>query len=331
MWDDETQLGTRLRAELASQPLPLRSDLALVRSRGRRRRRARQATAVIAVLAVVTGIGAGVAIMRQTLAKTPGGGFAASESASSLAIAPAAPAVTATTAAPAMPPSGGVQWPRVDLPPRAPDRTWSPGWTAPAPPDRPILNTPLCEPDSPPFPPNSPAPPAVRQQVYPALVAAAAPAIVGDLVERKIPANPDKGGDADSYDYSADITDAGGTGSVRLTVTASTGDPVQTADREAFNLSNCDPPRRTTLANGTILQLYPVIPSEPFQSLVQTLRIYPARGPRYQIEVCNFGSPDLTPNPAQPEFPNRTGAGRPTLPLTEHQLAAFGQMLAEAL
>lgn len=315
MWDDETQLGTRLRAELASQPLPLRSDLVLVRSRGRRRRWVRQTTAVIAVFAVIAGIGVGVVAVRQALAKAPGG-FAAGSTSS--------PTITPTV------PPAGVQWPQADLPARAPDRTWSPGWTAPAAPDRPILNTPLCDPGNPAISPNIPAPAAMRQQVHAAVVAAAAPAIVGDLVERKIPANPGKTGDIGSYDYSADVTDAGGTGSVRLTVAGSTGDPVQAADREAFDLFNCDPPRRTTLANGTILQLYPVLPSEPFQSLIQTLRIYPAHGPRYQIEVYNSGSPDLAPNPAQPEFPIRIGAGRPTLPLTEHQLATIGQTIAEA-
>jgi hypothetical protein len=295
MWDDETQ----------------------PRSRGRWRR-TRQTAAVIAVVAVIAGIGVGVATVSQALAKARGGfEFAAAGSTS--------PPITTTDV-----PPDGVQWPRVDLPARTPDRTWSPGWTAPAAPGRTILNTPLCDPGNPAIQPDIPAPPAVRQQVHAALVAAAAPAGVGDLVERRIPASPGKLGDVDSYDYTADITDAGGTGSVRLTVAAGTGDPVQAADREAFALFNCDPPRRTTSANGTILQLYPILPSEPFQSLIQTLRIYPAHGPRYQIEVCNFGSPDFAPNPAQPEFPSRIGAGRQTLPLTEHQLAAIGQTIAEA-
>jgi len=222
MWDDETQLGTRLRAELASQPLPLRSDLALVRSRGRRRRRARQATAVIAVFAVIAGIGVGVATVRQALAKVPGE-FATA------GVGPTSPPVTT----PPVPPAG-VQWPQVNLPAHTPDRTWSPGWTAPAVPGRTILNTPLCDLDNPAIPPRIPASAAVRQQVHSALVAAAAPAGAGDLVERMIPANPDKRGDVDSYYYSADVTDAGGTGSVRLTVAAGTGDPVQAADREAF-------------------------------------------------------------------------------------------------
>src|SRR5215470_12423881 len=320
MWDDETQLRTGLRAELASRPLPLRSDLELVRSRGRRRRRARQTTAVIVVLAVIAGIGVGVATVSQALAKARDGFTAAAGSTSTGSLPITTPAV----------PPDGVQWPRVDLPARTPDRTWSPGWTAPPAPGRTVLNTPLCDPGNPAILPNRPAPAAVRQQVHAALVAAAAPASVGGLVERRIPASPGKSGAVDSYDYTADITDVNGTGSVRLTVAARAGDPVQAADREAFDLFNCDPPRRTTLADGTVLQLYPVLPSEPFQSLIQTLRIYSAHGPRYQIEVCNFGSPDFAPNPAQPEFPSRTGSGRPTLPLTEHQLAAIGQTIAEA-
>jgi hypothetical protein len=149
MWDDEVRPRTRPRAELESQPLPLRSDLALVRSRGRRR--TRQITAVIAVVAAIAGIGVGVATMRQVLARAPGG-FAAAGSTS-----PPIPTTAVQLA--------GVQWPRVDLPARTPDRTWSPGWTAPAAPGRTILNTPLCDPGNPAIVPNSPASAAVRQRV----------------------------------------------------------------------------------------------------------------------------------------------------------------------
>jgi len=73
-----------------------------------------------------------------------------------------------------------------------------------------------------------------------------------------------------------------------------------------------------------VLQIYDVAPSDPFASLNQTLRIYLPDGQLYSLSVRNFGSPDFATNREDPRHPHRVGAGRPTLPLTEAQLAELG-------
>jgi hypothetical protein len=62
--------------------------------------------------------------------------------------------------------------------------------------------------------------------------------------------------------------------------------------------------------------------------MTQVLRIYEPDGTLYQLTVRNFGSPDFTPNRTQPETPDRVGAGRASLPLTERQLADLGLAIA---
>lgn len=312
MWDDEQNVRAALHAELAQQAPPARHGLADVLSHGRRRRRMRQAGAVIAVLVLVTGIGVTIAAFDAARVTAPDKRVAA------------VPGPTSQKAEPA-----GPNWTKANLPPRTPDRIWRPGNTAAPPPGRTILEVPQCVDGTiTRWQGAGQATDQLRRQLHAALTAVAGPATVGELVERHIPANPKKRGSIDFYDYSADISDANGTGSVRLTVGSFTADPVEAADQEAFDLFNCEPPKRLMMGNRTVLQLYPVQPSEPFQSLTQTLRIYLPGGTRYQLDMQNCGSPDFEPNPAQPEIPNRVGAGRATLPLTEDQLATLGLTMA---
>ncbi|MDQ3786906.1 MAG: hypothetical protein M3422_06645, partial [Actinomycetota bacterium] len=108
-----------------------------------------------------------------------------------------------------------------------------------------------------------------------------------------------------------------------------TGTPLAAADEQAFDVGNCDPPKRHVLADGTVLQLYDTRVSEPFQSLTQTLRIFLPNGRMYQVVAQNWGSPDLQTNRDEPGSPIRVGKGRETLPLTEAQLAEIGLALAE--
>jgi hypothetical protein len=314
MWDDEQELRGALRAELARQAPPARSGLSDVLASGRRRRWMRQAGVVVAVLATLTGTGAAITALSEARVNRSGEPAAAVPT-------------TSRTADPA-----GADWPKAELPTRTPYTTWRPAETAAPPPDRAILGIPLCD-----IGDTAArrldvgqATDQLRQRLRAALTAVAGSATVGEFATRRIPANPDKAGSVDTYDHSADISDANGTGSMRLTVGDFTGDPVEAADREAFDLFNCQPPKRLVLATGTVLQLYPVYPSEPFQSLTQALRIYLPDGTRYQLEAHNFGSPDFAPNPDQPQYPNRVGAGRETLPLTEQQLAAVAEALARA-
>jgi hypothetical protein len=65
--------------------------------------------------------------------------------------------------------------------------------------------------------------------------------------------------------------------------------------------------------------------SEPFQTLTQTLRIYQPDGRAYSVTQFSMGSPDMQPNPKNPQGPkDRVGKGRETLPLTELQLSEIG-------
>ena len=168
--------------------------------------------------------------------------------------------------------------------------------------------------------------PALQQRVWRAMAAVANGATVGLLIELKLPSTGPNTRAA--FTYTADVSDARGTGSVVLSVGRFTGDPLTAADDQAYDMSNCQAPKRHVLADGTVLQIYDVAPSDPFASLNQTVRIYLPDGQLYSLSVRNFGSPDFATNREDPGHPHRVGAGRPTLPLTEGQLAELGLAMA---
>jgi hypothetical protein len=168
--------------------------------------------------------------------------------------------------------------------------------------------------------------PALQQRVWQALAAVAEDATVDLLGELKLPSTwPNT---RHAFTYTADVSDAGGTGSVEFSSGRFTGDPLTAADDQAYDMYNCQAPKRHVLADGTVLQIYDVAPSDPFASLNQTLRIYRPDGQLYSLSVRNFGSPDFATNREDPGHPHRVGAGRPTLPLTEAQLAELGLAMA---
>jgi hypothetical protein len=300
MWDED-DLGAALRAELAQRtpPRPL-GGLADAVARGRRRRRRQQFGTALAAVAAV----AGVATAVVSAGAVPSGGQD----------------VAATRTSPNEAP-----WPRADLPAHTPHTTWTPAPTAPPPAGWPTGPVPRCE--------ISGIPgrdldgvradlSALQKRVWQALASVADDATVGLLVETNLP--PTRPGTREAYTYTADVSDAGGTGSVVLSFGRFTGDPLAAADDQAYDMGNCQPPKRHVLADGTVLQIYDVAPSDPFASLNQTLRIYLPDGQLYSLSVRNFGSPDFATNREDTAHPHRVGAGRPTLPLTERQLAELG-------
>ncbi|TDV55318.1 hypothetical protein [Actinophytocola oryzae] len=300
MWAEE-DLGAALRAELAQQTPPgPHGGLTDAVARGRRRRRRQQLGAALAAVAAVAGV--------VTVAVSAG------------ALASGGQDVAATGTTPTEAP-----WPRADLPAHSPYTTWTPAPTAPPPAGRPIEPVPICDTSD-----TSGRDldsvradlPDLQQRVRQALTAVADDATVGLLVELKMTST--RPNTHDAFTYTADVSDAGGTGSVVFSVGRFTGDPLTAADDQAYDLSNCEAPKRRVLGDGTVLQIYDVAPSEPFVSLDQTLRIYRPDGQLYALSVRNFGSPDFATNPADPGHPDRVGAGRPTLPLTEAQLADLG-------
>jgi hypothetical protein len=300
MWDDEQGLGEALRTELVERTSPpARGGVAEVVGRGRRRRRAQQVGATLAVVVAIGGTVVAAGVLSRSNALPP--------------------ANTVTTA-----PSPDAAWPRADLPAHTPYTTWTPGASASPSAGRPVEAVPQCDIGDT-FDRNVNTVPAgadLQRRLVDAMRVVATGATVGQLVEQHL--SPSRPGSVDAYVYRADITDGGGTGSVEFSIGAFTGDPLAAADEQAFDEFNCDPPKREVLADGTVLQVYRWQPSEPFQSLTQVLRIYLPDGQLYTLTVRNFGSPDFAPNPVQPEVPNRVGAGRASLPLTEAQLADLG-------
>lgn len=301
MWDED-DLGAALRTELAQRTPPTpRGGLADAVARGRRRRRHQHFGAVLAAVAAV----AGVATVVASAGALPSGGQRVAAS---------------PTEAP---------WPRADLPVHSPHTTWTPAQTAPPPAGWPTGPVPRCEIfdtagrdlDS-----VRADLPALQQQVWQGLAAVADDATVGLLIETKLPST--RPNTRDAFTYTADVSDAGGTGSVELSFGRFTGDPLAAADDQAYDMFNCQAPKRHVLADGTVLQIYEVAPSDPFASLDQTLRIYRPDGQLTSLSVRNFGSPDFATNRDDPAHPHRVGAGRPTLPLTERQLVDLGLAMA---
>jgi hypothetical protein len=220
------------------------------------------------------------------------------------------------------------------LPARTPHWTWTPGWTAPPPPGRAVVDIPMCDQR---FGGATGAAPLGSVQLTAefaktlakAVTEAARPAEVSQM-HTKVHTSGQPGSSA-RYSNFVDVTDSAGTGSVWFNAGAFLGTPTAAADEQAFDTGNCAPPRRPVLPNGTVLQFYSVHPSEPFQLLSQALRIYTPDGRLYEITVQNSGSPDLRDDPAQPEMWDRFGKGRETLPLTEAQLTRIGLAVAEAV
>ncbi|GGP37629.1 hypothetical protein [Saccharothrix coeruleofusca] len=315
MWDDEQELREVLRSEVEGPAPAPSTELAEVLRRGRRRVLARRAGAMAGVLAVVCGVGFGTMALRD-LAGPP----VQVGKLDGPAVTTTAPTATAPTA----------NWTPASLPPRTPYGTWQPAASAPPPPDRSVLSIPQCDMGGDPLgnlgtvvPPKS-----LLDAWQAAVTEVAAPARVGPLNEQVLKANKAKRPDSvDAYQHWLDVTDPLGTGGVWLSVGTHRGDPLKAADEQAFSQGNCAPPRRAVLPDSTVVQFYPVRPSEPFQSLSQVLRVYRPDGRLVQVEVHNYGSPDFRFRPDLEAF-DRFGPGRATLPLSEDQLTRIGLALA---
>jgi hypothetical protein len=208
-------------------------------------------------------------------------------------------------------------WPRVSTPPQQPYDTWKPAPSAPPPAGRAVAGIPLCSMkdhvglDS--------------QQFSTEFVSALLELVPRELPEKTIGTVP---GNSTPGAVQFDVTDSEGTGSIRISGSSFKGTPQAYADKRLWETGDCEPARRLTAGDGTVMQLHSVRPFEPFQSLVQVLSVYRKDGLLVQLELRNFGSPDMTPDPKQPGSLQRTGAGRATLPLTEEQFARLGPAVA---
>jgi hypothetical protein len=283
-----------LRGALNVSAPPPTTTLDTVMKRGRRRLFAQRAGAMLGVVAVVAGIGIGATTLNQAAppepADQPNDGPATVEHA--------------------------LTWPRVSTPPQQPYDTWKPAPSAPPPSGRQVAEIPLCS---------------MRthmglgtEQLSTEFVSA-----LLELVPRELPEKTIRnalGNSAGTVQF--DVTDSQGTGSIRISGARFTGTPQSYADERLWETGDCEPARRLSSSDGTVMQLHSVRPFEPFQSLVQVLSVYRKDGLLVQLELRNFGSPDMTPDPKQPGSLRRTGAGRATLPLTEEQFARLGPAVA---
>ncbi len=289
---------------------PSTTELDDVLRRGRRRVYALRAGAAAGVVAVVAGAGFTAFALRAVPTSLP----------------PAldGPAVTTTNTLNKVEP-----WPTADLPPQVPYGTWQPAASAPPGPGRAVLALPLCEShlgqQAARFE-GGPVTPAVAEEFDRAVGLVAGLAVASGpqtAVLRSTAVN------ATSHHRWIDVTDVGGTGSVTITEGTYGGTPLAAADQDAFVHGNCEPPIRQVQDDGTVVQYSSAVPSEPFQSLGQSLRIYRPNGVVVEVVQRNFGSRDFRVNGEGTAF-DRFGAGRQTLPLSDDQLMAIGEVVARA-
>ncbi|MET1076277.1 MAG: hypothetical protein ABWY11_26780 [Umezawaea sp.] len=306
-----TDLERELRSVIDTTAPPSTTALDDVLRRGRRRVYALRAGAVAGVVAVVAGAGLAAFALRSTPTSMP----------------PAdGPAVTSTGT---VPPPAPELWPVVDLPNQVPYGTWKPAASASPAPGREILNMPQCS---------------VHWEDRVAVDFGTAPvssefldafvgvigqvsglAVPGELKTAVLQSTQNDG--QVSFSSWIDVTDVGGTGSLSIAEGRYTGAPLEAADQEAFLSGNCNPPNRLVMDDGTVVQHVSAVPSEPFQSLTQQMRIYRPDGRSVEIVLRNFGSPDFRVDDAGTSF-DRFGQGRQTMPLSDAQLEAIGQAVA---
>lgn len=292
-----------LRGALNVAAPPPTTTLDVVMRRGRRRVFAQRAGAMLGVVAVVAGIGFGATTLNQAApppqqADQPNQGPAAVEHA--------------------------LTWPRVDVPPQTPYGTWSPASTAPPPAGRVVLSMPRCN---------------IGQRKWEMKAHVGSVKPNDEFVERwigtvreqlpevqvsKLAPRLDK---STYLEYAVDLTDAGGSGSVRLTLGRFAGTPLEYADDNIWTSGDCRPPYRTTLPDGTIVQLHSVRAAEPFQTLLQVMEVFRPDGLMLQLEQANYSSKDLLPA-QQAGFWERVGPGRANLPLSDEQFSRLGPAIA---
>jgi hypothetical protein len=291
-----------LRGALDVSAPPPTTTLDHVLRRGRRRVLAQRAGAVLGVFAVVAGIGFSAATLNQAApepvpADQPDAGPATVEHAA--------------------------DWPRVDVPPQTPYGTWSPATSAPPPAGWRVAGIPLCD--------IKASQRAERQDLG---AVAFNPEAVDAWLDQARKALPEVtiGAATPGHlrtSYEADVSDSRGTGSIRITVGKFTGTPMQAANAAMWETGDCQPARRLQFG-ASIAQLHGIRPSEPFQTLVQVLRVYREDSSLIQLELRNFGSRDyVADDPKNPGTVRRTGAGRPTLPLSDEQFSRLGPVFAE--
>ncbi|MET8761195.1 hypothetical protein [Lentzea sp. NPDC004782] len=127
--------------------------------------------------------------------------------------------------------------------------------------------------------------------------------------------------DLNMYEY--EVTDEGGTGSLRLSAGFFAGSPSKAADEAMWVAGGCQAPRRVTARDGTVYQLYDVVSSTLWDTTsqksapakMQTLHVYRPDGAAFRIDQLSV-------------VPTNLDKRRESLPLTESQLVRLGPAIA---
>jgi hypothetical protein len=310
--DDRTRAAIRAVADVPAPPVTTTLDAVI--QRGRRRTLVQRGATVAAVVGVVAAIGVGGVLLRSA---TEGQG-----------VRPAGPAPTTTpTTTRAEPPSTHL----LPIPPSVSSSTsiappqggLLPGWSWV---DAPITQNgdryckggnDIDQPPELPLPGQAEVRTAfvgsVREQT------GTEPHLVSQSWE---PHSPKTGTPRGYLEVNVDMGD--GPGSVQLEVDSFAGTPTSAADLDAAVYGNCDPPARTTLDSGAVLQLYQAEHSDP-KLPMQHLGVYLPNGRHYIVTTAGYGESDKVPV-ADSGYTIESGRGR--LPLDDGRLAAVGEALA---
>lgn len=118
------------------------------------------------------------------------------------------------------------------------------------------------------------------------------------------------------FGYEVQVGDNLGAGKVRLERGFFTGSPLDAANAAVWATGSCEPPQRTTDANGAVYQLYDPRAVPEVDAISQTLYVFRADGKVFRVQQLNLGL-------------NSTRSTRPSLPLTQEQFAKLGPIIAE--
>jgi hypothetical protein len=147
---------------------------------------------------------------------------------------------------------------------------------------------------------------------------------------------------ANSVDVFAEVSDAGGAGSVHLSWSRYVGDPLAAATKDAFRRGGCDALYRTVRRSGAVLQLrqnVTAVPPETINKIAPNKLMWPYLEPSPQLAIYlpNEQVYGLTESryaalsaKALSAVPHDIAA-RPTLPLTDQQLQAVAENFVSRL
>jgi hypothetical protein len=150
--------------------------------------------------------------------------------------------------------------------------------------------------------------------------AAARPTLVDSGWEKY---SPKTGSPRGFLDVNVDMGD--GPGSIQLEVDRFGGTPQAAADADIGVYADCSSPARTTLADGTVLQLEQPDFHNPEQPM-QHLRVYQPNGRLYVVTSAGYGKSDMRPVGGG-AYTDTGGRGR--LPVDDAGIAEIALALAE--